>query len=147
MQLADAASITGEQRDWLVHFAYILSFQLSVIKDGENEIENLFFNERNYDDLYSQFVLATDRYGPHLTDQAWQWIDDEQDLDLLTTLTMLSLINNSEQKFYNTKKAVMEKKWLCELVTKLRMDTKKMNKIKIRADEALMKAKQTREKA
>ena len=41
----------------------------------------------------------------------------------------------------------MEKKWLCELVTKLRMDTKEMNKIKIRVDEARIKAKQTREKA
>ena len=148
LQLADTASITEEQRDWLAHFAYMLSFQLSVIKDGENEIENLFFNDRNYDDLYTQFVLATDKYGPYLTDQAWQWIDDEQDLDLLTTLTMLSLINKSEQKFYHTKKAVMEKKWLCDLVTKLRMDTKEMNKIKIRVDdEAQIKAKQTREKA
>ncbi len=141
LQLADEASITKQQHDWLVHFAYFLSFQLAEVKKGSAGTKSLFFHQKNRDDLYTQIVLATSRYGPNLTDQAWQWIDHEQDMDLLTTLVLLALMNKSEQKFYNTKKAIMEKKWLCEVLTRFRMDTEKMHEIGTLMDE-MLKAKQ-----
>jgi hypothetical protein len=84
---------------------------------------------------------VTREYGPQLTEDAWSWIDQENDFSLIKTLCILAMVNEHEQKFYNTKKSIFEKRWLCKLVTNWSKDNEKMNSIRKMAEDALSNCK------
>lgn len=69
--------------------------------------------------------ITSDR-GPHLTEDAWGWIDREADEELLKTLCLLALIDKHYKTFWNVRKSIFEKRWLCRRVTDWSKDEEKV---------------------
>jgi len=114
--------------------AYYIYSAKDQVKD--NDELNQIFNEDN-DLIHYRFVLTkmTGELGPTLTENAWNWIDKEKDVKLLRTLLILAAFQNNEQTFYNTKKSIFEKRWLCKLVTDWSMDDEKMTSMQKMMDD------------
>lgn len=54
------------------------------------------------------FERACDAHGINLTEDAWAWIDVEQDRDLLAMLIAFAAMNEREQRFWNMRLALCE---------------------------------------
>ncbi|KPA19155.1 hypothetical protein MHK_000639 [Candidatus Magnetomorum sp. HK-1] len=115
----------------------ILSGISSILNQAEkeflknDELAEIFINQPDINKCRFTLVQITKEYGPRLTENAWNWIDKENDFSLIKTLCVLAaMVNMNEQTLYNTKKSIFEKRWLCKLVTEWSKDSEKLESLR-----------------
>ncbi|QTA80528.1 Uncharacterized protein dnl_28330 [Desulfonema limicola] len=86
---------------------------------SDEEEERLYMPN---DELINMIILLTEKVGPKLSEDAWNWIDNEDNTELLRFLVLLVMIDNGEQKFWNMRKGILENKKLAKEVFELYND-------------------------
>lgn len=79
--------------------------------------------------LKDRIVRISHNLGLTLTEDAWNWIDRENDLEILRLILPLVLINIHEQTFWNIKKALLENRELCKIVLEMTHDEELLARI------------------
>jgi hypothetical protein len=96
------------QKIMLESMAYAAARMRSVILEEKPEIL-----ECAVEQLIKRIVIATDRHGLTLTEDAWKWLDNESDREFLQYILSLVAIDNHEQTFWNIRKGMLENRTLC----------------------------------
>lgn len=63
--------------------------------------------------LLERIIDATRRQGIILTEDAWQWLDNESDPKFLQFVLSLAAIDNQQLTFWNVRKGMLENRALC----------------------------------
>jgi len=133
-------SLSESQKIILLAISSLLNTSEEKIRTND-ELNEMLTTQSDINKCRFLLLRLTREYGPQLTEDAWSWIDQENDFSLIKTLCILAMVNEHEQKFYNTKKSIFEKRWLCKLVTNWSKDNEKMNSIRKMAEDALSNCK------
>ncbi len=79
--------------------------------------------ESNQNETRIHFIIYWSRENNLiLSEDAWAWIDIEKDIRLLTVLIGLIIFNNNKENFYILKRAIFEKRFLCQKVADMMSD-------------------------
>jgi hypothetical protein len=124
MLLKSAESLSQNQSRMLESMAYALSLTRTKFQQEDPEI----FQEPS-EQMHEQIVKISHRQGITLTEDAWKWIDRENDLELLRFVLMLVLIKNDEQRFWNMRKGLLENRELCKAVMEMTHDQELLARI------------------
>jgi len=122
--LKSTATLSKGQRMMLESTAYSLARIRSKVK---NKYPEIFRESAHF--LHDRIVSVSERQGIILTEDAWKWIDRENDLEVLRFILMMVLIDNDEQKFWNIRQGLLENRELCKAVSKWVHDRKMLAKI------------------
>jgi len=134
--LEEGGPLTESQEVFLMGIASMVNkLDTELREGGSEEMKRILITEPDINRSLATLIHLTGRRGPRLTEDAWKWIDREEDFRLMRTLVFLAVIDEHEQKFYNTKKCIFEKRWLCELVTGWSEDPKKIASLREMAKE------------
>ena len=102
------------------------------IREVQRKSSKLFlekFERFEAREIWEKIVIMMGKRRVALTEDAWKWIDNEKDKELLWVLLSLSMINEWEVTFWNMRRAVFENRGLCQEVKKLINNNKKMLEI------------------
>ncbi len=124
MLLKSAENLSRNQRMMLESMAYALSLTRTKFQEEDPEI----FQEPS-EQMHEQIVRISHHQGITITEDAWKWIDRENDIELLRFVLMLVLIKNDEQKFWNMRKGLLENRNLCWTVLELTHDQKLLARV------------------
>lgn len=80
---------------------------LRRLEKNLTEEEKERFDKSNQE-LIEIIIFLTEKMGPKLSEDAWEWIDKEEDTQFLRFLALLLMIDNHEQKFWNMRKGILE---------------------------------------
>ncbi|MCI0695997.1 hypothetical protein L0337_28855 [candidate division KSB1 bacterium] len=122
--LKSAENLSQNQRLLLEGMAYALSLTRAKFQEEDPGA----FQEAA-ERMHEQIVRISHHQGITLTEDAWKWIDRENDLELLRFVLMLVLIKNDEQKFWNMRKGLLENRNLCQAVLEMTHDQKLLARI------------------
>ena len=86
----------------------------------------LFLREKN---LWKRIVKLAEKRCIVVTESAWDWIDNEEDIDMLWVLLSLTLINEDEITFCCLRRAVFENRNMCREIVRLMNDDKEMSEV------------------
>ncbi len=103
-------------------------FQKNI--EADERLTEIFVTDPSIHKCRLVILKILQEQGPVLSDTAWRWIDQEEDFKLIKSLAILSLTGHHHESFYNAKKSVFEKRWLCKLVTEWASDADKMNGVR-----------------
>jgi hypothetical protein len=124
MLLKSTGHLSKNQRIMLESMAYALSLTRTKFQEEDPEI----FQDPS-EQMREKIVRISHHQGITLTEDAWKWIDNEKDAELLRFVLMLVLIKNDEQRFWNMRKGLLEKRNLCQAVLEMTHDQKLLAKI------------------
>lgn len=124
MLLKSAANLSKNQRMMLESMAYALSLTRTKFQEEDPEI----FQEP-FEQMHEKIVKISHHQGITLTEDAWKWIDKENDPELLRFALMLVLIKNHEQRFWNMRKGLLENRELCQAVLEMTHDQELLARI------------------
>jgi len=79
--------------------------------------------------LKEKIVRITYHQGLTFTEDAWQWIDHENDAELLKIILTLILIDSHEQTFSNIRRSLLENRELCKAVLAMTHDKEMLDRI------------------
>jgi hypothetical protein len=133
-------SLSESQKIILLAISSLLNTSEEKIRTND-ELNEMLTTQSDINKCRFLLLRLTREYGPQLTEDAWSWVDQENDFSLIKTLCILAMVNEHEQKFYNTQTSIFEKRWLCKLVTNWSKDNEKMNSIRKMAEDALSNCK------
>ena len=122
--LKSAENLSPNQRLLLEGVAYALSLTRTKFQEEDPEI----FRE-TVERMHEHIVLISQHQGITLTEDAWKWLDQENDHELLRFVLMLVLIKNDEQRFWNMRKGLLENRELCKAALKMTHDQELLAKI------------------
>jgi hypothetical protein len=95
------------------------TFMLQALAFGVNGFRTAAMEEAPHffegppEEMKKKIIRICNDQGPVLTEDAWEWIDNEEDHDLLSFIMLLMLIKSYEQKFWNIRKGLLENRELC----------------------------------
>jgi len=104
-------SMTERQRTLFNYFAYTANRLLGMLPEQLPESASWTHAE-----CIGMLERACDAHGITLTEDAWAWIDAEQDRDLLAMLISFAAMNESEQRFWNMRLALFERRAFAQAV-------------------------------
>lgn len=79
--------------------------------------------------LRKKIVAVTNKQGLTLTEDAWKWIDRENDPELLKLILILVSVDSHEQRFSNIKRGLLENRKLCQAVLQMTRDKEMLAEI------------------
>ncbi len=104
-------SMTERQRTLYGYFAYTANRLLGMLPEQLPESASWTHAE-----CIRMFERACNAHGINLTEDAWAWIDAEQDRDLLAMLIAFAAMNEREQRFWNMRLALCERRAFAQAV-------------------------------
>jgi len=122
--LKSTANLSKGQRMMLESAAYFLARIRPKVKKQYPEI---FKESARF--LHDRIVSVSERQDLILTEDAWKWIDRENNLEVLRFILMLVLIDNDEQKFWNLRQGLLENREVCKALLKWAHDQKMLARI------------------
>ncbi len=115
LAIKSMADLSEDQKAFLDVMAYNVQRWRRMMVDDERLSVLL---DLQADDLRGMAAHLIERNRIVLTEDAWSWIDDEQDRDLLMAVGALSGSEQRGMLFWNLRWAVLESRELCEWVAK-----------------------------
>lgn len=123
--LLESAKEASETQDLMLRMA---AFSLEKIRSGMMEEFPEIFEESS-EHIKDKIVRISDHQGIVLSEDAWKWIDRENDRDLLCFILGLLSIDENEQSFWNMRKGLLENRDLCRDVLNMTYDKKMLEDI------------------
>lgn len=111
LSFQSVASMTERQRALFNYFAYTANRLLGMLPEQLPESATWTHAE-----CIGMLERGCDAHGITLTEDAWAWIDAEQDRDLLAMLISFAAMNQSEQRFWNMRLALFERRAFAQAV-------------------------------
>lgn len=105
LTFASVDAMTDGQRTPFRWFAYTAHKLLRMLPDELPESADWDIAE-----VRNMLDRAVDHLGLTLTEDAWAWIDAEEDRDLLALLLVLAGMGTHEQQFWNMRRALFERR-------------------------------------
>jgi hypothetical protein len=109
--------------DFLKVALKLFSYQIKIVQKDSME---LLLREKN---LWKRIVKLAEKRRIVVTESAWDWIDNEEDIDMLWVLLSLTLINEDEITFCCLRRAVFENRNMCREIVRLMNDDKEMSEV------------------
>lgn len=122
--LKSAEKLSERQEVMLQGIAYGLANAGPTLIEKYPEI----FNQSSRQ-LREKIVRITYHQGLTFTEDAWKWIDRENDAELLKIILTLMLIDSHEQRFSNIRRGLLENRELCKAVLEMTHDKEMLAKI------------------
>lgn len=103
-----------------------------LIEDARKEAEagedRTWLLADDLDELRRNLASFLARKGPILTEDAWEWIEVEDDAATLRFLLISAASVGRSEKVYATKRALFENRWLCRYALELMSDQARMQR-------------------
>ena len=107
----------------------LFSYQIKLVQRDSMELLLTDRNEFIIKNLWKRIVKLAEKRRIVVTEAAWDWIDNEKDIDMLWVLLSLVLINEDEMTFCCLRRAVFENRGMCREIVKLMNDDKEMSEV------------------
>lgn len=122
--LKSAKKLSERQEAMLQGIAYGLASAGPTLIEKYPEIFNQSARQ-----LREKIVRIISHQGLTFTEDAWQWIDHENDAELFKIILTLILIDSHEQTFSNIRRGLLENRELCKAVLAMTHDKEMLTKI------------------
>lgn len=117
MRIESVENLSENQTLMLKGMAYALANARAHIRAEISE----FFSESS-EEWKDKIVKISDGQGLTLSEDAWKWIDEEEDRQLLLLILTIVLLNSREQTAWNIRCALLENRALCQVVLEMSND-------------------------